>query len=256
MITAVILTKNEEKNIIRCIKSLLWCDEIIVVDDYSKDGTVETIKKYESRNKNKQIIKIFQRKLDGDFAGQRNYGLEKAKSDWVLFADADETVLDKLAHEIITQIAKLKTETYNGYYLKRNDYFLNKWLKHGETANVKLLRLGRKGKGLWQGKAHERWCIRGKAGELHNPLEHYPHRNISQFLWKINLYTDIVAQSWKEQGKVVKFWEIAIYPIGKFVDNYLLKFGFMDGIPGLIIAVMMSFHSFLARSKYWLKKHE
>src|SRR3990167_11562432 len=93
MISAVVLTKNEEKNIERCINSLLWCDEIVIIDDYSEDETINKIKNAK--------VKIFQRKLNGDFAGQRNFGLEKASGEWVLFVDSDEEVSRELREEIL-----------------------------------------------------------------------------------------------------------------------------------------------------------
>lgn len=274
MISAVILTKNEEVNIAKCIKSLLWCDEIIVVDDYSTDETIERVRgpaspagRQESEVRNINKYKIFERRLNNDFAKQRNFGLEKAKGEWVIFIDADEIISEVLASEIEAQISnikdqnqssKFKTDQIVGFYLKRRDFFLGRWLKYGETANVRLLRLAKKNSGKWKGKVHEKWLIKGKTEVLNNPLEHYPHSTMTIFLQKINTYTDIVAQYWKEKGRKINSPEIFIYPLGKFLHNYLIKLGFLDGVPGFIMAVMMSFHSFLARGKYWLmvNKHE
>lgn len=257
-ISAIILTKNEEGNIERCLQSLLWCDEIIVIDDYSEDSTVRLISQINKK------AKIYQRHLDGDFAAQRNFGFAKAASEWVLFVDADEEISKDLAFEIQSQISnlksqnqnlKLKTNQINGYYLKRRDWFGGKWLKYGETANVKLLRLGRKDRGQWEGKVHEVWGISGAIEELNNPILHYPHQIVSEFLKEVNWYTNLVAQYWREQGRRMGFWEIMVYPLGKFVQNYVLRLGFLDGTAGFITAVFMSFHSFAARSKYWLLIH-
>lgn len=245
MISAVVLVKNEEENIIRCLKSLAWCDETIIVDDYSGGETLERIK-------NKKI-KIYKRHLNGDFASQRNFGLEKARNEWVLFVDADEVVTGELKNEIQS---KLKDEhslnKYCGFYIKRRDYFLGKWLKYGETGKMRLLRLARRDAGRWERRVHETWNIQGKIGELDSPLHHFPHKNISSFLEKINYYADIVVQCWKEEGKKIYFWEIIFYPAGKFVQNYILRLGFLDGVPGLMMAIMMSFHSYLSRAKFWL----
>ncbi|OGG26787.1 hypothetical protein A2960_01290 [Candidatus Gottesmanbacteria bacterium RIFCSPLOWO2_01_FULL_39_12b] len=252
LISAVVLTKNEEVNIEKCLNSLLWCDEIIVVDDYSKDETLNRIKNLELRIKN-IAIKIYERKLGGDFSGQRNFGLEKSNGKWVLFVDADEIISKELSSEVKSQISGLKTETPVGFFIKRKDYFLGNWLNYGETNSIKLLRLGRKGAGKWIDRVHEIWDIKGVVGELKNPILHFPHSSISQFIKKIDLYTDIVAQSWKEEGKKLSWLEILIFPLTKFLQNYFLRLGFLDGVPGLIMALMMSFHSFLARAKYWLK---
>lgn len=251
-ISAVILTKNEEKNIAKCLESLSWCDEIIIVDDYSGDHTSVVISNQSLGVRNK--VKIFKRQLEGDFAAQRNFGLEKASRDWILFVDADEVISENLATEIKSQISKLKPDGINGYYIKRQDYFLGRWLKYGETAQVKLLRLAVKGSGKWKGKVHEVWEVDGKADELTNPILHYPHQTVSEFLNDINWYTDLVAQYWKEQGRKVGFWEIIFYPPGKFIQNYVIRLGFLDGTAGFVLAAFMSLHSFLARSKYWLTK--
>jgi len=255
MISAVVLVKNEEENIIRCLKSLAWCDEVIVIDDYSEEETEERIKNYGLRIKNKKI-KIYKRKLNGDFAGQRNYGLSKTSGEWVLFVDADEVVTGQLKNEIQS---KLKDEhslnKYYGFYIKRRDYFLGKWLKYGETGRIKLLRLARADAGRWEGRVHEVWNVKGRTGELINPLHHFPHKNISSFLQKINYYTDLVVQCWKEEGKKMHFWEVIFYPSGKFIQNYIIRLGLLDGTAGLIMAFMMSFHSYLSRAKFYLSKN-
>ena len=254
MISAVVLTKNEEKNIERCINSLLWCDEIVIIDDYSEDETINIIKNAK--------VKIFQRKLNGDFAGQRNFGLGKASGEWVLFVDSDEEVSRELREEILEILKHIRQaqckqvqDGMNGFYINRVDYFLGKWLKYGETGDIKFLRLARKVGGEWKGRIHEVWEVTGKIGELKNPIQHFPHETVSEFLKEVNIYTDLVAQYWNEEGKKISYWEIVLYPIGKFIHNYIIRLGFLDGGEGFIMAAMMSFHSFLARGKYWLLRH-
>lgn len=262
-ISVVILTGNEEKNIERCLGSLLWCDEIIIIDDYSEDRTIERIKYYVLSIKYKKPkIRFYKRRLNNDFSSQRNFGLKEAKGEWVLFVDADEVISDELASEIKSEIRpfdsaqdKNPKSEICGYYLKRKDYFLGKWLKYGETGSIRLLRLGKKLAGRWQGRIHEVWEIKRETKELKNPILHYPHGTVTEFLNDINTYTDLVAQYWKEKGRDISPWEIVFYPLGKFFHNYILRLGFLDRGPGIIIAGMMSFHSFLARSKYWLMRH-
>ena len=248
MITAIVLTKNEEENIEKCIKSVKWCDEIIVIDDNSLDKTVKIVKKYD--------IELYSRFLNNDFSSQRNFGLSKAKNEWILFVDADEIVSDALAYEISNAIY-LKDQnlrTFNGFYIKRSDFMWRRQLRHGETGNIKLLRLARSGSGLWEGKTHERWIVNGPIGNLRNPLMHMPHRTIGEFLKEINVYTDIRAQELKDKNIKVFFGSIFLYPLGKFLVNYVFKKGFMDGMHGFVFAIIMSFHSFLVRGKLWLKK--
>ncbi len=242
MISAVILTKNVENNIIRCLKSLEWCDEIIVIDDFSTDKTPDIIKKYFPK------VKTYQNKMNGDFSGQRNFGLEKAEGEWVLFVDGDEEVSDKLKNEIQNSI----NNNISGYFIKRTDYFLGRWLKFGETGDLFLLRLAHKNKGVWKGKVHEIWEVGGKVDKLKNPLLHYPHPTISEFLEKINLYSSGRAEELYKSGDKTNYISIILYPLGKFIYNYFVKLGFLDGMPGLILAIIMCFHSFLVRSKLFL----
>ena len=251
-ISGVILTKNEEKNIKDCLQSLMWCGEVIVVDDYSED---KTVKKCQMSNVKCQI---YQRSLNGDFAAQRNYGLSKAEGDWVFFVDTDERVPEALASEIInlklpaSQRGEQISSKINGYYVKRRDFMWGKELRYGETGGIKLLRLARKDSGEWQGKVHEEWVIKGETEILDNYLLHYPHQNINEFLKEINFYTGIRAKELFDEGVRSGFLEIILYTKAKFVQNYFLRLGIWDGMPGLISAILMSLHSFMVRGKLWL----
>ncbi len=247
MISVIILTKNEEKNILDCLETVNWADEIIIVDDYSTDRTIEIIENLKLKN-----LKIYQEKLSGDFSKQRNYGLSKAKSDWVLFIDADERVTPELRREINDILIEEKNKPMlNGMYVKRIDFLWGKQLKHGETGNIKLLRLARKKAGIWQGTVHEKWLIEGNTDELENSLFHYPHPSLSEFLQEINFYTTLRAKELQRNGKQCSIWEVLFYPKAKFILNYFVKLGFLDGIEGFIHAILMSFHSFLVRAKLW-----
>lgn len=250
MISAVVLAKNEEQNIEKCLESVRWCDEIIVVDDNSSDGTSEIAKKYKAT--------IYQHALKNDFSAQRNFGLSKAKNEWVLFIDSDEVVSDALCYEISGAVG-LKDQSLkncNGFYLKRSDFMWGKQLRYGETGNIKLLRLGKKGTGEWSGMAHEKWAIDGVIGNLVNPILHFPHATLEDFLKEINFYTDIRANELKNKNIRVSFWDILSYPLGKFIVNYIFKAGFLDGMQGLMFAITMSFHSFLVRGKLWTYKNK
>ncbi|SRR5258708_3148676 len=248
MISAVVLTKNEEGNIIKCIESLLWCDEIIIVDDFSIDQTINRIDKL-----HKKQIKIYRRKLNNDFASQRNYSLLKATGDWVLFIDSDEIVSKELQKEIQEKIGLFYISKACHFVIKRHDFFIGKELKFGETGNIKLLRLARRNLGTdkWKRKVHEYWDVKGETIELINPILHFPHKSLSSFLDKINFYSDLHAISLKEENKKSSILKIIIWPTGKFVYNFIFRLGFLDGAEGFIIASMMSFHSFLAWSKVW-----
>lgn len=242
-ISAVVLVKNEEKNITSCLESIKWCNEIIIVDDNSKDDTAHLIKRYGA--------KVIKHVLNNDFSTQRNIGLQQANNDWVLFIDADEVIHNALAFEIKNVISQ-SINNYNGFYIKRRDILWGRELRYGEVGSTKLLRLAKKNKGNWVGKVHEVWIIEGSVGELQNYIMHYPHQSISEFLQEINLYTDIRSKELFEMNSKFITISIIVYPLTKFLLNYIVRLGFMDGVPGLLVAILMSFHSFLVRGKHWM----
>ncbi len=246
-ISAVILTKNEEGNIGRCLDHLCWCGEVIVIDDYSTDNTVRIAKSRGAR--------VFKRRLNRDFAGQRNFALTKAKNDWVLFLDADEVVSPSLTSEIVRRV---REDRYDGFYLSRREVFIGQPLKSADKpiwdwslGPIKLLRLGKKKKGQWVGRVHERWLIKGQVGQLKTPLLHYSFPDLTTALKKINFYSSIQANKLKAKGIKTSWWQIIIYPLGKFLKNFFWHQGWRDGTRGLIFAFLMSFHSYLVRAKLW-----
>ena len=241
MLSTVILTKNEERNIKDCLNSLKFCNEIIIIDDYSKDSTL----KYARQCK----AKVYARNLNGDFSSQRNFGLEKAKGDWVLFVDADERISSALADEIA---ASCQSPVASGFYIKREDKFLGKKLNFGESSSVRLLRLAKKNSGRWQGKVHEEWQVKGKTANLKNQIIHQRSLTISRFLQRINFYSTLRAKELFGKGHKTGIFLIFLYPKAKFIQNYFLRLGFLDGIRGFVFAMMMSLHSFMVRSKLWV----
>lgn len=248
MITAVILIKNEEENIKKCLSGLFWCDEVLVIDDNSTDETITQISDFKNQNQNINL-KIYKRQLNGDFAKQRNYGLEKAIGDWVLFVDADERVSKELEKEILEKIGESKG--IEGYYFRRIDYFMGKWLKHGETGSLNILRLGRKNSGKWVRNVDEVWEVKGQTEVLSNPLLHYSHLNLTQFLESINSRSTLNAQYLFENNENLNLFEWS-KPFLKFIQNYFFKRGFLDGMQGFVFAVLMSLHSFMVRGKLYL----
>ncbi len=259
MISAVVLTHNDEKTVLATLESLSWCDEVLVVDDYSTDKTAQMAKKSGAL--------VHKRHLNDDFAAQRNFGLSKAKGEWVLFMDSDEVVPKELADEIkqlIESVIPAKAgihddgspirsgmTRYNGFYLKRKDYLFGKWLNHGETSRVRLLRLAKKEAGQWVRPVHEVWDVHGSVGELSTAIQHFPHQNVAQFLEEINRYSTLNARYLYAQKIRVSWWQVVGYPVGKFFVNYIFYLGFLDGTPGAMVAILMSFHSFLSRAKLW-----
>jgi glycosyltransferase involved in cell wall biosynthesis len=246
MITAIVLTKNNAQTIEKTLDSLSWCDEIICIDDFSTDATGDHVKK--------QKADVYQRHLANDFAAQRNFGLEQAKGDWILFVDSDEIVSEALQREIRETISRegSSKKGIQGYFIKRDDIFFGKKLRFGETRNVRLLRLARKNAGIWKRPVHEYWDIKGATDALENPLVHSSHTDVAQFISKINSYTTINARYLHALGVRSNVLAIIFYPLAKFFWNYFFLLGFLDGTPGAIMAIMMSFHSFLTRAKLYL----
>jgi glycosyltransferase involved in cell wall biosynthesis len=249
-LSAVILTKNEEKNIIRCLNSLKFCDQVVIVDDDSEDKTIELIKKAKFPFE----IKIFKHKLDEDFASARNFGMEKAAGEWILFIDADEEVTKELADEIRETVDQNNLE-FVAYYIKRRDFFWGRELRFGEIRKVRnngIIRLVKRNFGRWLGKVHEKLKIKNeklKIGSFQSYLNHYPHQDIALFLRKINFYSTLRAKELYNQGKKFSLIELIVFPFSKFILTYFIYLGFLDGPAGFVYSFMMSFHSFLVRAK-------
>lgn len=246
VISAVILTRNEEKNLNRCLRTLDFCDELIVVDDFSTDGTIKVAKSYNA--------KVFQKELKGDFAGQRNFGQSKATGEWLLFIDADEAVTEDLKKEIREAVGS----GFDGFYLRRRDFFWGRQLKYGEVRHVRnngLLRLVKKDSGTWLGNVHEVFHTARRCGRLNGFLNHYPHQTLTEFISDINTYSSLRAKELLNTGKSTNIADIMFTPALKFAYNYFFNFGFLDGPAGFAYAFMMSFHSFLVRSKLYQYKN-
>ena len=245
-ISAVVITKNEEENIKDCLVSLSFCDEVIIIDDNSIDKTTSIAKKLG--------VKVFKKKLNDNFADQRNFALSKAKNEWVLFVDADERVSKILAGEIKVAV---KNGKVNGYYIRRKDFLWGKEIGYGEIGSTRFLRLARKNKGKWERGVHEKWIIEGKTFILKHHILHFPHRTIGEFIKHIDHFSTLHAEENIKEGKNTSLFKILFMPFAHFIRNYILRLGFLDGMRGFIIAFLMSFHSFLSWAKmYLLQKYE
>jgi len=246
-LSLLLLTKNESKNLEKNFGWLPNCKtikEIIVVDDNSNDNTVEICQKLASKNR---IVQIFSRELNNDFASQRNFGISKTNYNWVLWLDADEKPSKKLIHFL----NHFDSHQYKNYSFKRRDVFLKHKLKHGETAYLQFTRLFNKKYGQFDGQVHENWDTTKLTKNTKYLIFHYSHSTIKSFIQKINLYSDIRANELFKQQESTNMFEIIFFPIGKFIQNYFLRLGFLDGTPGIIMALCMSFHVFLNKAKLW-----
>lgn len=239
-ISAIILSKNEEKFLLRCLSGLQWCDEIILIDDYSTDKSRDIAKRFGA--------KVYKRKLNNDFSSQRNFALKRAKTEWSFFVDADEVVTEALTREIQKNI---EDGHLNGLFVNRQDIFMGKKMNGGEWGSKWLMRIARTKKGKWNREVHEILSIDGTTAKLSSPLLHSPSLDLKSNISKINIYSSIHSKSNKKEAKKANLLKIVLWPIFKFFVNFLFKRGYKDGTHGFVFAVMMSFHSFLSWSKQW-----
>lgn len=243
MITLTILTKNEEKNIQDCIlsfRAVKKISQILVIDDHSQDQTRKI-----AQNLGAKVIK---RNLNGDFANQHNFANRKTKNNWIFSVDADERATPSLLKFLNKINLQSVTKAYSFY---RQDLFLGKKLKHGENATNRFIRLFHKKYGKFNKPVHEIWSTSEPIQQTNAYILHQPHQNLTEFLTSINFYTTLRANFLYKNKKRIYLFEIFFYPIMKFLYNYLILLGFLDGIQGLIMALGMSFHSFLVRAKLW-----
>jgi glycosyltransferase involved in cell wall biosynthesis len=240
-LSCVIITYNESKNIRRCLESVTWADEIIVVDSYSTDDT----KKIASEFTNK----IFDFKWEG-YGPTKGYAVKQASGDWILSIDADEQVPQKLKEEIL-QIIRSE-DSQDGYFIPRRSYFLGRWMKHGGWYPDYVLRLFRNGRGDFTSRlVHEEVLVNGKTGRLKHDLVHYTDPDYDHYLEKLNRYTSMDARQRYQQGKRGSWVDLFIRPMAVFLKTYFIKRGFLDGLPGLILAVSSAFHVFAKYVKLW-----
>jgi len=245
-ISLLLLAKNEQDNL---SKNFIWLskcpniNEVIIIDDLSTDNTQTIAKKLESKNL-KVIVK--QRKLNNDFSSQRSYGINQSKNNWILWLDADEIP----SRDLIKFLNNFTPNGIRAYSFIRQNIFWKKLLKHGESQQP-LIRLFNKTYGKFIGNVHESWISKPPHQKTKLTFTHQPNQDITSFLQKINFYTSIRAQELYKQKVKPSLFQIIIYPIAKFFSNYIIKLGFLDGIQGIIISLLMSFHSFLVRAKLW-----
>lgn len=200
-------------------------------------------------------IITLQEKNITDFAAARNKALKGVKTDWVMFLDSDEVITPELENEL-RHI--LKNPKYSAYSFNRRDTFLGRELKHSENGCNCFIRLAKKDWGKWIRPVHEVWVPRSqeeqgrKIGKVKHPILHYPHESLSSFLKKINRYTTLEAEYRHYIKQKSSLFHIIFFPPIKFFHNYLFKLGFLDGVPGTIMGIMMSWHSFLTWTKLFL----
>jgi glycosyltransferase involved in cell wall biosynthesis len=241
-ISACILTFNEERKIARCLESLTWCDEIIVLDSFSTDRTIEICKQYTQN--------VHQREWRG-YVGQRNTVRELAQYPWVLFMDSDEEVSPALREEILQEFES-GPSPFIGYEFPRQVYYLGRWIRHGEWYPDVKLRLFQKDYGRTEGEEpHDKVVVRGPVKRLKHPIWHYTYDDLADHINTLNRFSTITAQHKFALNEKFFWLDMLTHPIFRFVKGYLLRGGFLDGRHGLAIALMASYGAFLKYAKQW-----
>ena len=241
--SAVVITCNEEERLRACLASLAWADEIVVVDAESQDKTVEVAREFTER--------IIVRAWPG-FAAQKNFAVAQATGDWILSVDADEEVSAELRAEIQAILADRSAAA--GYAVPRRNIFWDRWIRHGGLYPDWQIRLFRRGRGRFVERAvHEAAEVEGPVSRLRGALEHRSYRSIQEFLERANRYSSLAAEDLGQAGSRVGGLALVLRPLGRFLGMYLLRRGFLDGTPGLLLAALYAYYVFIRSAKTWEK---
>jgi glycosyltransferase involved in cell wall biosynthesis len=241
-LTVTVIAFNEEANLSDCLESVKWADEIVVVDSFSTDKTVEIARRYTD--------KVIQREWPGHVE-QKNFALAQATKDWVLCIDADERVSPELAEEI-RDVLSHPERAEAGYSVPRKTFHLGRWITHGGWYPSRKLRLVRRGRAVWKGvNPHDHLYVDGPVGEFKGDLYHYSYKDISDHLRRIDSYTTISARELHARGKGYALPHMLMNPPARFLRMYLLRLGFLDGMAGFILAALAAYYVFLKYAKLW-----
>ncbi len=244
MISAVVHTYNEEKNIERCLSSLYWVDEIVLIDMGSTDNTHIIAKNFKAR--------IYSHPYTGFVEPARNFGLEKAKGDWMIVVDADEEVSKGLAHYLLGEVQKPKSDYYR---IARKNIIFGKWIKHAGWWPDYQVRFFKKGKVKWTQKIHGVPLTYGEGIDLDASsdlsLIHYHYQNIEQFVERLNRYTSVSAKDLFVSDRHFSTKLLFEKPSQEFINRYFAWEGYKDGIHGLALSMLQAFSELLVYLKLW-----
>jgi (heptosyl)LPS beta-1,4-glucosyltransferase len=243
-LSAIIIAKNEERNIARCIDSLFGViDEIVVfIDSGTTDNTIDIVKTYP--NIKHQVVEW------KGYSETKKAALKETSSNWIFWIDADECITKELKEEL--NDFKNSQPEYFAYSIPRKAFFLGKWIKHSGWYPGRVTRLfNKKEVSFSQNDVHEHLIVKGGTGELKRDLEHYTDPSIEHYFLKFNKYTTLAAEELKKKGKKAGLSDLLLRPLNIFVKMYLIKLGFLDGVHGFILAVFSSLYVFTKYCKLW-----
>ena len=247
-LSIVMIVKNEAHQIERTLKKLDWADEIVVIDAFSTDGTMDVCRKYASR--------IYQLPWEG-FSKQRQRSIDFAKDQWIFSIDADEIVSDELRREILMTIQNTEK---SGFWVPRQTFYLGRWINHSGWFPDYQMRLFKRNAAFIEQRAvHEGFSVRGDTGKLSGVLYHYPYQTLSHHLEKINDYTTLAVEEKIQQrnGKPVHWYHLVFNPLSTFLRMFFVNKGYKDGFQGFILALFSAFYTQALYAKVWeqLKNH-
>lgn len=241
-LSAVVLTRNSERTLRACLASLTFADEIIVIDDGSTDATVAVAEELGAS--------VIPHAMAGDFSAQRRFGIQQCRGRWVLFIDSDEVVSDGLKSSI--QQAVLKRDLFS-YAFSRVNCFPHYRIEHGSMRSDTVTRLFPKEGLTSEGRVHEKILSPFPTKHLEGALVHYPYRDWSATIRKLDQYTSFLAQQQSEKGKKTGFIAgTLIKPTWAFLKVYFINRGFLDGKMGLMFAIHHAYYTFMKYAKYHL----
>lgn len=244
-ISAIILSKNEQDRIEKCLESLLWTDERIVIDNGSTDKTVELAKKHGA----KIIVDT-----SPDFSKLRNFGKEHARSDWVIYVDADEQVTPQLRSKLEKVVTSFLPETTpHGYFIKRQNLYLGRpWPYQDKMQRF----FWKKSLIKWEGALHETAIVDGPVGVIDEPLLHDTHRTLEEMVQKTNQWSLIEAQlRLQAHHPPVEWWRLLRVTATGFLDSFIRQRGWEAGIVGWIESLYQGFSMFITYAKLWELQH-
>ena len=246
-LTACIVAFNEEDRIGDCLRSLAFCDEIVVVDSHSTDRTREIARELGA--------KVVERDWPG-YGAQKEFATRLASHDWVLSLDADERASKKLQAEVQELRARGFGERA-GYRMPRLTEWRGQWIRHGTWWPDRQLRLFDRRRGRWAGNnPHDYFAVDGPVGDLRGEILHYSYRSLDDHLRTIDRYTEIMAQGMNERGRRATLFDVVMRPAVRFFRFYVLKRGFLEGWRGLVLAYLVAYYVRLKYVRLYVMQHE
>jgi len=241
-LTAIVTTFNEEENIGDCLASLSFADEILVVDSFSTDRTVEIARSFPR-------VRLLQHEYRGN-GPQCNWAMGEAAHAWILILDADERVTPELAREIEELLEAGPSADH--YFLRRANVFLGSVIRHSGWGGDRLVRLLKKGSARYpEQRVHADMRPEGPAPTLAAPLRHHTFRSFPQYLEKLHRYAEWGAEDLLARNRRAGFLQVALRPAWRFVRMYVVQAGFLDGQPGFVVCALQSYGVFLKWARLW-----